>query len=118
MRLIRAIPNPQPSRPHGQTTPSPVAYRLLPPRKEPSHASAPFPSDVHAVYFSADAVKLENQLHKQFTELRLNHANPRREFFATPTQVRDVLATKLGNLLEYTTEPEATQYFQSRHCWP
>jgi uncharacterized coiled-coil protein SlyX len=87
--------------------------------RELSSASVPFPFDVHAIYFSDDAVTLENQLHQQFTELRLNHANPRREFFfATPAQVRDVLATKLGNLLEYTTEPEATQYFQSRHYWP
>jgi hypothetical protein len=87
--------------------------------RELSSASVPFPFDVHAIYFSDDAVTLENQLHQQFTGQRLNHANPRREFFfATPAQVRDVLATKLGNLLEYTTEPEATQYFQSRRYWP
>lgn len=87
--------------------------------RELSNASVPFPFDVHAIYFSDDAVTLENQLHRQFTELRLNHANPRREFFfATPAQVRDVLATKVGNLLEYTTTPEATQYFQSRQYWP
>jgi uncharacterized coiled-coil protein SlyX len=87
--------------------------------RELSSASVPFPFDVHAIYFSDDAVTLENQLHQQFTQLRLNHANPRREFFfATPAQVRDVLTTKLGNLLEYTTEPEATQYFQSRRYWP
>jgi hypothetical protein len=43
----------------------------------------------------------------------------RREFFfATPAQVRDVLAAHAGNLLEYTEQPEATQYFQSRNNRP
>ena len=51
--------------------------------------------------------------------MRVNRVNLRREFFfATPTQVRDVLATKVGNLLEFTEAPEATQYFQSHGDWP
>ncbi len=87
--------------------------------RELSSASVPFPFDVHAIYFSDDAVTLENELHKKFSTARLNHANPRREFFfASPEQVRDVLATKLGSLLEFNTKPEATQYFQSKHYWP
>ena len=87
--------------------------------RELSGASVPFPFDVHALYFSDDAVALENELHREFSKYRVNHANVRREFFfASPKQVRDVLATKVGNLLEYTTEPEATQYFQSVRYWP
>ena len=51
--------------------------------------------------------------------VRVNQVNLRREFFfATPTEVRDVLATKVGNLLEFTEAPEATQYFQSHGSWP
>jgi len=29
-----------------------------------------------------------------------------------------VLASKVGNLLEFVEEPEATQYHQSRGMWP
>jgi hypothetical protein len=87
--------------------------------RELGGASVPFPFDVHAVYFSDDAVTLENQLHKEFAAARLNHANTRREFFfATPEQVRRVLAKKVGNLLDYNDSPEATQYFQSKRYWP
>ncbi|MFF0636162.1 DUF4041 domain-containing protein [Nocardia sp. NPDC004151] len=87
--------------------------------RELGGASVPFPFDVHAVYFSDDAVTLENELHKEFGRQRLNHANPRREFFfATPEEVRQVLAKKVGNLLDYNDSPEATQYFQSQGYWP
>ncbi|MCP9618831.1 DUF4041 domain-containing protein [Nocardia otitidiscaviarum] len=87
--------------------------------RELGGASVPFPFDVHAVYFSDDAVTLENELHKEFAAVRLNHANVRREFFfASPEEVRRVLAKKVGNLLDYNDSPEATQYFQSRRYWP
>ncbi|MGW4717306.1 DUF4041 domain-containing protein [Nocardia sp. NPDC004260] len=87
--------------------------------RELGGASVPFPFDVHAVYFSDDAVTLESELHKEFASARLNHANPRREFFfASPEEVRRVLAKKVGNLLDYNDSPEATQYFQSKRYWP
>jgi predicted nucleic acid-binding Zn-ribbon protein len=86
--------------------------------RELGDASVPFPFDVHAIYFSDDAVQLENELHAAFGERRLNQVNLRREFFfADPAQVRDVLRTKVGNLLEFTEAPEATQYFQSQGLW-
>lgn len=82
-------------------------------------ASVPFPFDVHALYFADDAVDLEAQLHRQFADLRVNHVNLRREFFfATPSEVRAVLAQKVGNLLEFTEQAEATQYLQSKSSWP
>lgn len=87
--------------------------------RELGDASVPFPFDVHAIYFSEDAVSLENELHAAFAEARLNQINLRREFFfATPADVRGVLASKVGNLLEFTEAPEATQYFQSQGVWP
>jgi hypothetical protein len=87
--------------------------------RELGGASVPFPFDVHALYFSDDAVTLENELHGAFASRRLNQVNLRREFFfATPDEVRAVLVNKLGNLLEFTEAPEATQYFQSRAAWP
>ena len=87
--------------------------------RELGDASVPFPFDVHALFFSDDAVSLENELHKNFHDQRLNHINDRREFFfASPAEVREVLAAKVGNLLEYYDQVEATQYLQSRKYWP
>lgn len=86
--------------------------------RELGDASVPFPFDVHAIYFSEDAVTLENELHHAFGEHRVNRVNERREFFfATPQQVRVVLAEKVGNLLEFTEQPESTQYLQSKKYW-
>jgi hypothetical protein len=78
----------------------------------------PFQYDVHALFFSEDAVALENDLHKAFAGRRVNHINQRREFFfAEPAEVH-ALAEKVGGLLEFTEAPEALEYFQSRSLWP
>jgi hypothetical protein len=87
--------------------------------RELGDASVPFRYDVHALFFSEDAIALEGQLHKAFAERRVNFVNERREFFfATPTEVRAVLDEKVGGLLEFTEDPEALEYFQSRGRWP
>ena len=82
-------------------------------------ASVPFRFDVHCLFFSEDAVTLEAELHAHFASRRLNQANFRKEFFfATPAEVREVLRSKLGNLLEFNEHAEATDYNQSLHYWP
>lgn len=87
--------------------------------RELGDASVPFLYDTHALFFADDAVSLENELHKAFAHRRVNLANARREFFfATPAEVRDVLMQKVGDLLEFTEEPEAAEYYQSRGLWP
>lgn len=86
---------------------------------ELSGASVPFGFDVHALFFSEDAVSLETELHQHFADAAVNMANRRKEFFfATPGQVRQVLAEKVGNLLEFTEHAEATEYMQSISYWP
>jgi hypothetical protein len=35
-------------------------------------ASVPFPYDVHALFFSGDAITIENELHKAFADRRVN----------------------------------------------
>jgi len=96
--------------------------RRLEPRdriRELGDASVPFRFDVHALFFSDDAITLEGELHKAFLDRRVNFVNERREFFfATPEEVRDLLAAKVGGLLEFTEAPEALEYFQSRGRWP
>lgn len=86
--------------------------------RELGDASVPFLYDTHALFFADDAVRLENELHKAFAHRRVNFVNARREFFfATPAEVRDVLMQKVGDLLEFTEEPEAAEYYQSRGRW-
>lgn len=86
---------------------------------ELSGASVPFRFDTHTLYFSEDAVTLENELHKHFADRALNRANARKEFFfASPSEVRDVLLEKVGNLLEFTETADAMEYRQSVGLWP
>ena len=87
--------------------------------RELGDASVPFRYDVHAMFFSADAITLENELHKTFASRRVNFVNERREFFfATPAEVRAALLEKSGGLLEFHEDPEAPEYFQSVGHWP
>jgi len=82
-------------------------------------ASVPFRFDVHAIFFSEDAVSLENELHEHFSARRVNWANDRKEFFfVSPADVRAVLSEKLGNLLEFAEHAESTEYLQSVRYWP
>lgn len=98
-----------------------LTRRLAPAERiaELSGASVPFRFDVHALFFSEDAVTLENDLHKHFAARALNQANPRKEFFfATPSEVRDVLLQRVGSILEFTETAEAPEYRQSMGAWP
>lgn len=82
-------------------------------------ASVPFRFDVHALYFSEDAVTLENDLHDLFSNQRLNWANDRKEFFfASPVEVRAALVQRVGNLLEFVEHGESAEYHQSLKHWP
>jgi len=82
-------------------------------------ASVPFRFDVHALFFSEDAVGLEAELHQHFADRRLNCVNTRKEFFfATPAEVREVLEAKVGNLLEFAERVQATEFLQSLRYWP
>jgi hypothetical protein len=68
---------------------------------------------VHALFFSKDAVGIEQALHTRFAEARVNVVNRRREFFrATPTEVKVHLAELAGELLQFQEVPEALEYRQ------
>ncbi|GLY32521.1 DUF4041 domain-containing protein [Kineosporia sp. NBRC 101731] len=83
--------------------------------RELGDASVPFRFDVHALFFTEDAVGIESRLHSRFAEQRVNRINARREFFyVTPTQVRDeLLQLTGGNLLTFEELPEAIEFRQS-----
>jgi hypothetical protein len=82
--------------------------------RELSDASVPFNFDVHAMFFSKDAVSIESTMHERLAEQRVNVVNQRREFFrVTPLQAKQQLTALAGELLEFTETPEALEYRQS-----
>lgn len=83
--------------------------------RELGDASVPFGFDVHALFFSEDAVGIEAEMHRRFEERRVNQVNLRREFFyATPVEALAQLRDLTGEVLEFTEMPEALEYRQSR----
>lgn len=81
--------------------------------RELSDASVPFNFDVHALFFSNDAVGIEAEMHARLSDVRVNIVNLRREFFrATPAKVKHLLSDLAGELLEFHETPEALEYRQ------
>lgn len=81
--------------------------------RELSDASVPFNFDVHALFFSKDAVGIETELHARLASCRVNLINLRREFFrVTPQEVKTHLAELAGDLLEFHETAEAFEYRQ------
>ncbi len=82
--------------------------------RELSDASVPFNFDVHALFFSKDAVGIETAMHARLAERRVNLVNERREFFrATPLEAKTHLAALAGELLQFQDVPEALEYRES-----
>jgi hypothetical protein len=83
--------------------------------RELGDASVPFGFDVHALFFSDDAVGIEAQMHARLAGSRVNLVNQRREFFyATPAEAKKHLTELTGSLLQYEEIAEALEYRQSR----
>lgn len=83
--------------------------------KELGDASVPFTFDVHALFFSDDAVAVEAELHREFAPQRLNQVNPRKEFFrVTPSDVLEALKKQHVSVLEFRTDAEAEDFRTSQ----
>ncbi len=81
---------------------------------ELGNASVPFNFDVHALFFSKDAVGIESAMHARLIERRVNLVNQRREFFrATPLEAKTHLAELAGELLQFQDVTEALEYRES-----
>jgi DNA repair exonuclease SbcCD ATPase subunit len=81
--------------------------------KELGDASVPFPFDVHALIYTENAPKLENDLHRHFAERRLNLSNNRKEYFrVTLEEVCEAVKTYFGEVT-FRTDHEALQYRES-----
>jgi len=82
--------------------------------RELSDASVPFNFDIHALFFSKDAVGIETAMHERLAHRRVNLVNQRREFFrATPLEAKMHLAELAGELLQFQDVPEALEYRES-----
>ena len=73
-------------------------------------ASVPFPFDVHAIIFSADAPGLENKLHRVFAERRVNLVNARKEYFRVTLDEIRVEVEKLHRLVTFVLVPPAEEF--------
>lgn len=78
--------------------------------RELGDASVPFPFDVHAMMYSADAPTLETSLHKKFNELRVNKVNSRKEFFRLGLAEIKSAAEALDTKAHFTMLAQAAEY--------
>jgi hypothetical protein len=79
--------------------------------RELSSASVPYRYDVHALFFSTDAVGIETMLHSHFNDRRVNRVNRRKEFFRVrPEEVLAALRKHDVELIDWVDEAEAEEY--------
>ena len=78
--------------------------------KELGDASVPFEFDVHAMIYSENAPKLENELHKTFLLNQMNKVNPRKEFFKLGLNDIKSVVDELDIDVKWTMIAEARQY--------
>ncbi|MGP9605742.1 DUF4041 domain-containing protein [Glutamicibacter sp. 287] len=82
--------------------------------RELGDASVPFRFDVHAMFFTEDAVGVETMLHRHFADRRLNKVNGRKEFFyATPDEVLRALHEHNVEVVTYETVAKAEEFRMS-----
>lgn len=78
--------------------------------KELGDASVPFQFDIHAMIFSEDAPTLENELHKTFTNQKVNMLNYRKEFFNVSIDEIEQKVKEIGIDAKFQKVPEAMEY--------
>ena len=78
--------------------------------KELGDASVPFQFDAHAMIYSNEARTLENELHKAFTNRKVNMLNYRKEFFNVSLDEIEQKIKDFGFDAEFVRLPEAMEY--------
>lgn len=78
--------------------------------RELGDASVPFQFDIHSMIFSDEAPTLENELHKAFSNKKVNMINGRREFFNVSIEEIEAKIKELGLDAEFIKLPEAMEY--------
>lgn len=78
--------------------------------KELGDASVPFSFDIHAMIYSENAPELEKEMHKHFTDKRLNKVNKRKEFFSVTIDELEQYCKEHNIKVELTKFAEAREY--------
>ena len=78
--------------------------------KELGDASVPFLFDIHAMIYSDEARTLEYELHKAFTNKKVNMLNYRKEFFNVTLDEIEQQIKDIGIEAEFSRLPEAMEY--------
>jgi hypothetical protein len=78
--------------------------------RELGDASVPFQFDIHAMIYSEAAPTLENELHKAFTNKKVNMLNYRKEFFSVTLDEIEEKVKEIGLEAEFSRLPEAMEY--------
>ena len=78
--------------------------------KELGDASVPFLFDIHAMIYSDEARTLEYELHKAFTNKKVNMLNYRKEFFNVTLDEIEQQIKVIGIEAEFSRLPEAMEY--------
>lgn len=81
--------------------------------RELGDASVPFHFDVHAIIYCEDAPQLENLLHRQFHQRRVNQVNYRKEFFRVSLAEIAAVVKQQHAEIEFTLAAEAVDYRKS-----
>jgi len=83
--------------------------------KELGDASVPFTFDLHAMIFSENAPELENLLHKEFDDRRINKVNYRKEYFnVTLDEIEQVIKDKYEKEVDFIKVLEAQQFRETQ----
>jgi hypothetical protein len=92
-----------------------MTRRIIPQERinELGDASVPFRFDIHSLIFSDNAPELENQLHKQLHNKRVNKINLRKEFFHATIDELEELVCSLEPSAQFNRTMLAEQYYQS-----
>lgn len=77
---------------------------------ELGNASVPFQFDIHAMIYSEEAPTLEYELHKAFTDNKVNMLNYRKEFFNVTIDEIEQKVKEIGIDAEFSKLPEAMEY--------
>lgn len=83
--------------------------------KELGDASVPFTFDSHAMIYSENAPELENLLHREFDDRRINKVNYRKEYFQVSLdEIEKIIRDKYDQEVEFIKVSEAQQYRETK----
>lgn len=82
--------------------------------RELGDASVPFAFDVHALVYSEDAPAMEAELHRRFSDARVNAVNRRKEFFSADlSDIQAAIEEMSGKETDFQIKPVAEEYYES-----